>query len=104
MGSGKNNAFWRGGITPEKQSFSSQRKWKQCCKYIWEKYNATCGRCGERFNHTQQTFEVHHIRPFYTGKQQTDYSNLILVCRPCHTWIHSKRNKKSEYLDLTDKY
>src|ERR1035437_5457555 len=101
--SGKNNAFWRGGVTPDKQSFSSQRKWKQCCKHIWKRDNATCRRCEQRFNHTQQTFEVHHIRPFYTGKQRTDYSNLILVCRKCHCWIHSKRNTKSEYLNLSDK-
>jgi len=42
-------------------------------------------------------------KPFYTGKQRTDYSNLILVCRKCHTWIHSKRNTKSKLLDLSDK-
>ena len=95
---GKQSPNWKGGVTPEKQLFSGQEKWKQCCKYIWKRDNATCQRCGEKFNHTQKTFEVHHIRPFWTGKQRTTYSNLILVCRKCHTWIHSKKNLNRNYI------
>jgi hypothetical protein len=109
---GKQSPNWKGGVTPEKQLFSGQKKWKQCCKFIWKRDNATCQRCRERFNHTQQTFEVHHIRPFWTGKQRTAYSNLILVCRKCHTWIHSKKNlnrnfilieKEPEYVEIIKK-
>jgi hypothetical protein len=109
---GKQSPNWKGGVTPEKQLFSGQKEWKQCCKDIWKRDNATCQRCKERFNHTQQTFEVHHIRPFWTGKQRTDYANLILVCRKCHTWIHSKKNlnrnfilieKEQQYIDIINK-
>jgi len=41
-----------------------------------------------------ELFEAHHIKPFKHKQFRTKVANLILVCNPCHNWIHSKRNIK----------
>ena len=74
-------------------SFSEEAR-----KKVWERDNATCRICKERFNHSQKTFEVHHVKPFRHREFRTKINNLILVCNKCHNWIHSKQNKKSRFL------
>lgn len=96
--SGSNNHYWKGGVTPEKQLFSGSKEWKICCKNIWKRDNATCQKCSEKFNHTQKTFEVHHIIPFTHKETRLDESNLVLLCRDCHMWVHSNENTNKEFI------
>src|SRR5690606_15295055 len=96
--SGERNPNWKGGITSERSSFDSSKEFKKARKMVWKRDNATCQKCGDRFNHSQRTFEVHHIIPFEYKKGRYDIENLVLVCNPCHNWIHSKRNKKNELI------
>lgn len=30
---------------------------------------------------------------------RTSIENLILLCEPCHYWVHSKANSKKEFID-----
>lgn len=43
-----------------------------------------CEICGCRAS------EIHHIDCAYRGKRNDDATNLIAVCRRCHTKIHEK--------------
>ncbi|MDV3952128.1 hypothetical protein CMT77_07850 [Elizabethkingia anophelis] len=96
--SGENNVNWKGGISSERAKFDTSKEFKEARKKVWKRDNATCQRCGERFNHTQLTFEVHHIIPFEYEKGRCDIENLVLICNPCHNWIHSRRNTNSEFI------
>ncbi len=43
--------------------------------------NGTCQRCARRGHH------VHHKLP--RGRGGTDsHENLVLLCHPCHRWVH----------------
>jgi len=42
--SGAINPHWRGGITPERQTFYRSPEWKDCVKIVWKRDNATCQR------------------------------------------------------------
>ena len=96
---GELNPMWKGGVTPERQSFYSSQEWKNACSYVWKRDNATCNRCGiHRDESMDIPFHIHHIISFAEKEMRAEPSNLILVCEPCHRWIHSKKNTKNEYL------
>src|SRR3990167_2801250 len=95
----ENSPNWKGGITAERAIFDSSKEWKGIRNLIWKRDNATCQKCKERFNHTQQTFEVHHIKPFEFKEYRLKLDNLILLCRECHIWVHSKRNRIREFIE-----
>jgi 5-methylcytosine-specific restriction endonuclease McrA len=84
---------WKGGVTPERQVFYSTAEWKAAVKAVWAKDNGTCQRCGimKRYNRGV-VFHIHHIVPFEVVELRSEVSNLVLVCKPCHYWIHSNKN------------
>jgi hypothetical protein len=91
---------WKGGSTPERQSFYESREWKDAVKAVWKRDAATCRRCG--LNHDEDKsvpFHIHHIKSFSESVElRADIGNLLLVCSICHHWIHSKKNVDQEYL------
>lgn len=88
-------ASWRGGITPERQAVYSSPRWKRTVKKVWAKDNATCQKCGlYQADNRLVRFEIHHIKPFEHRKLRFTVSNLTLLCRPCHCWVHSSKNKR----------
>jgi len=91
---------WRGGITPERQSFYSTEKWKKAVREVWKRDNAECQRCGVKHNRKIK-FAIHHIVSFEEKKLRAKLNNLILLCRECHLWVHSKNNKKHEFIKPT---
>ena len=90
---GKNNPKWQGGISSERAMADTSKEWKNCCKIIWRRDNATCQLCGRRYNHNEKTYEVHHIRPFKHKDTRYDVDNLVLLCNWCHNWVHSNKNR-----------
>lgn len=101
---GAKPASWRGGITPERQAFYSSEPWADAVKAVWARDNATCQRCGKHHNTVKSrgTFHIHHIVSFQVEQLRAEPSNLILLCRPCHLWVHSRRNTKREFLRKYD--
>lgn len=93
-------ASWKGGVTPERQAMYSSDKWKECVKHVWKRDNATCQRCGKKHNDgNRNTFNIHHIYPFAKYKHlrcQPDV--LVLLCRDCHLFVHSKKNINHEFM------
>jgi len=79
---GELNPNYKGGISPERQAFYSSEEWKK----------------GGQKKNTDIPFHIHHIKSFADKELRTDSDNLILLCEPCHWWVHSKENKNHEYI------
>lgn len=94
---------WQGGLTPERQSVCSTSEWRDAVKAVWSRADAKCERCGKDHrsvdNRKIDGFHVHHIKPFRFRKFRSDVNNLALLCRPCHHFVHSKKNVNKEFID-----
>lgn len=100
--SGPGNRNWQGGITSERAAFDTSKQWGAVRKRIWVRDDATCQKCAMRYDHSQRTFEVHHIIPFRYAEHRLSLTNLILLCVSCHKWVHSKRNTEGELIEIPD--
>lgn len=96
---GELNHNWKGGVTPERQSFYMSTEWKSVCSAVWKRDNATCRRCGlDKRDSSDMPMHIHHIESFANVALRADAENLVLVCEACHHFIHSKANVDHEYL------
>lgn len=97
---GRKPAAWKGGVTPERQNEYSKPLWKEAVKEVWHRTNATCQRCGKKHNSGNRgTFAIHHVYPFADYKYlRGNPDNLVLLCRECHLYIHSKKNFNKEFM------
>lgn len=97
---GPETTNWKGGVTPLRQKVYSSIEWVDAVKTVWSRDNATCQRCGKKHNtpESRGTFHIHHIKSFMCKKTRTDPENLILLCKKCHLFVHSKENIKKEFL------
>lgn len=92
---GSKNPRWKGGCSPERQSFYSSSEWVSIVPQVWEKDNYQCQRCGV----SSHGLHIHHIRSFADKKHRADLGNLILLCKKCHNFVHSKKNIDGAFLD-----
>lgn len=96
---GELNPMWRGGVTPERQAFYTGREWKEACSFVWKRDNATCQRCTlHKQDDASVPFHIHHIESFANAELRADPTNLVLLCEPCHRFVHSKENTEREHL------
>lgn len=97
---GADTPNWKGGITPERQRVYGTREWKEAVKAVWQRADARCERCGKdhRESGMRGTFAVHHIVSFAVPESRCDPDNLILLCRSCHLFIHSRENVDKELI------
>jgi hypothetical protein len=89
---GVGNPNWRGGVTPERQSVYVSARWKSVAKQVRRRDGGICQRCGESGEH------LHHLASFAIESGRYDPDNLVLLCRACHRFVHSRRNKNGEFL------
>ena len=94
---GKDNPHWMGGISPERQAFYASHEWSDAVKQIWKRDDAKCVRGGIRKT-SDIEMHIHHIASFSIKEMRCDLDNLILVCKKCHNWIHSKKNVEEAFL------
>lgn len=95
------NFNWKGGSTPERQSFYSSRKWKETSRSVYQRDDWTCQKCGKKTSSSfkRTGFSIHHIVSFMDDKElRAEKSNLVLLCRPCHLWVHSRENTNKEFI------
>lgn len=98
---GRHGSQWKGGVTPERQAFYSSPEWARCVKAVWKRADALCERCGldhRIIDRGKPRFDIHHIDSFSIRERRAVVGNLMLVCRPCHLWIHSSKNTQGEHL------
>ena len=91
---------WKGGVTPERQDFYRSDEWKAAVRSIWGRDAATCQRCGLKKKDApkEMRFDIHHIVSFAVKHLRCEVSNLALLCRPCHLFVHSKANTSREFM------
>lgn len=90
---GPDTPNWKGGVTPERHQFYSTQEWKVAARAVWGRDNATCQRCGKRNRPGERfAFDIHHIVSFACRELRAEPTNLVLLCEPCHYWIHSNEN------------
>jgi 5-methylcytosine-specific restriction endonuclease McrA len=98
--SGSIHTCYKGGLTPERQSHYSSLTWAESVKQVWKRDNAICQRCNK--NHNTETnrgnFHIHHIVSFQVKELRSELSNLILLCKECHRWVHSKKNTEKQFI------
>lgn len=92
------NHNWKGGISPERQEFYNTEEWKKACYYVWKRDKAVCQRCKILFSKLNK-LHVHHIVSFENKELRSDTNNLVLLCKSCHNFIHSKKNVNNEFID-----
>lgn len=85
---------YKGGLTPERQSFYSSENWSEVVKKVWKRDNAICQLCKKHHNTEKNrgNFHIHHIVSFQVIELRSELSNLVLLCKECHRWVHSKKN------------
>lgn len=96
------NPNWKGGATPERQAFYRSPEWKAACTAVWTRDNACCRNCGKDWRTvdraTEPTFHVHHVWSFQIRETRSNPALMVLLCRPCHLWVHSKANTTRAWL------
>lgn len=96
------NPNWKGGATPERQEFYRSPEWAAVVRYVWARDNACCRNCGKDWRTvdraTEPTFHIHHVWSFQIRETRLHPSLLVLLCRPCHLWVHSKANATGAWL------
>lgn len=96
----ENHPNFKGGLTPERQSVYSSQEWVDAVKEVWKRDNATCQKCGKHHNQegVRGSFHIHHIVSFQVRRLRTDANNLVLLCKDCHKFVHSKRNVEKLFI------
>lgn len=96
----KDHPNYKGGLSPERQSFYSSKEWSEAIKQVWKRDNAICQKCGKNHNEEKNrgNFHIHHLVSFQVRELRIEVSNLILLCEDCHRWVHSKKNINKEFL------
>jgi 5-methylcytosine-specific restriction endonuclease McrA len=96
--SGKNSGAWKGGKISRTQYgenwFKQRRKTRKRDGY-------KCTRCGKSELENGEELSIHHIinfKEFESYLQANELSNLVGLCRECHTFVHSSENVKGEYI------
>jgi len=96
---GAETTNWKGGITPLRQQAHGSPEWKECVKAVWKRDNATCQRCNLHKSSARDiAFDIHHIVSFGCSVLRFEVSNLVLLCEPCHYWVHSSNNTEKLFL------
>jgi hypothetical protein len=89
---GKDNPNWKGGATPERQAFYSGEEWRHVADKARKRDGGLCQRCNDKGDH------LHHIISFANKEHRADIDNLILLCRSCHHWVHSRENTSGDFI------
>jgi hypothetical protein len=100
---GADTTNWKGGITPERQAVYSTPEWADAVKAVWDRDGGICRRCSldsATLSDKRGAFHVHHIVSFYKSKElRCEPSNLVLLCKGCHRWTHSRANVERRFLE-----
>jgi transposase-like protein len=92
---GHDHHGWKGGLTHERSAVATTDEWKAAVKSVWARADAKCELCGKdhrTINRVSHSFDIHHIISFQYRPTRTEVSNLVLLCEPCHYFVHSTRN------------
>lgn len=93
---GAKNPNWKGGVAPDRQCVYASSAWKKVAKIVRNRDANRCKRCGT----SEQKLHIHHVIPFDSAPLLgLSLRNLVLLCIPCHNWVHSKANTDKIFLN-----
>jgi len=95
----ENHPNWKGGISGERALYYSRVEWKEIAKSVWKRDSGTCQRCHMHQSEKEKVFNIHHIIGFEVSEMRGTLTNLVLLCRECHSFVHSKKNN-GEYRSI----
>lgn len=83
------------GSSPERQRMYVSGVGRAFLRDVLKRDSYKCRRCGAPKG-APKSLHVHHVRP-WAGNTDARF-NAVTLCRPCHSWVHSKANAFGEYL------
>lgn len=98
---GARSPAWQGGISPERQSFYASNVWKAAVALTYKRTDRCCEMCGISQKEAAKLgwkMHVHHIVGFRVKELRCALGNLALLCKPCHLFVHSKKNVNKDFL------
>ncbi|PEB52508.1 hypothetical protein COO03_11825 [Bacillus sp. AFS098217] len=84
--SGENSPKWNGNKFYQSVTYEHNKRMAEIRRWIIEDREC-CERCGKRCE-DESEFHAHHKRSVEHEESRYDLSNIILLCRSCHTKIH----------------
>ncbi len=95
---GEANPRFVDGSSPERQRLYAQGVGKAFLRAILERDSYRCTRCNAP-KIGQRGLHVHHLKAWAgNASLRFDPSNVVTLCRSCHSWVHSKANIARELL------
>lgn len=95
---GPDNPNYRDGSTPERQRMYGRGEGRAFLKAVYHRDGYRCQRCNAP--HTSpRSLHAHHIQPWAGHPAlRFEMTNVVTLCRACHSWVHSKANTDRDYL------
>jgi 5-methylcytosine-specific restriction endonuclease McrA len=95
---GNTNPNFKDGSSPDRQRLYASSEWRAILRAVYARDDYRCRRCGSE-KLRKRWLHAHHISPWAGNPTlRFDLANLVTLCRPCHSWVHSKANRDREYL------
>lgn len=95
---GSENPRWKGGVSPLRQQIYARSFWKEIEENVNRRDHGKCVRC-DASKKGKKAMHTHHIKRWHDyPKLRFVLSNIVIVCRECHQWIHSQQNIHNAYL------
>lgn len=93
------NPNYKHGRSPERQRVYSSYAWRVVIEYVYGRDGGECQRCGGAIEHQHKNQHHHHLAGWEDfPERRIDPENVVLMCRPCHEWIHSAQNTARHFL------
>jgi hypothetical protein len=95
---GAANPRYVDGSSPERQRMYVRGEGRAFLRDVLERDAYRCRRC-DAPKTGPRSLHVHHLKP-WAGNQalRFDRNNAVTLCRPCHSWVHSRANAEREFL------
>lgn len=97
---GEESPSWQGGITPERQALYASNEWREVVKAVFARDKKRCRRCSLSQAQAERNgvkLHVHHVVGFRVKALRTSVDNLVLLCKTCHLFVHSRLNVNREF-------
>jgi hypothetical protein len=86
------------GSSPERQAMYARGVGREFLREVLKRDGYRCVRCGAKKT-GPKSLHVHHIKPWAGNVSlRFDPDNAVTLCRDCHVWVHSRRNRRKEFL------